>query len=95
MREESQAAMRMLRRAIWNVRVAGPEEIADLAKELYDLNMHRFKVAFDASLTFEEVDVQLNVSNADFRRTRSAFVLRVQRVLGNGQAVARQTRTAA
>ncbi|MEU0741131.1 hypothetical protein [Streptomyces sp. NPDC006134] len=86
MREESQSAMRMLRRAIWNVRVSGPEEMADLAKELYDVNMKRFKVAFDSALSLEEMDAQLNVRNADFRRTRAAFVAGAQRVLGNGVA---------
>ena len=45
LREESQASMRMLRRAIWNVRVAGPEDMADLGKKLYDINMKRFRIA--------------------------------------------------
>ncbi|TXS43673.1 hypothetical protein [Streptomyces sp. OR43] len=93
MREESQAAMRMLRRAIWNARVSGPEPMADLAKRLYDVNMHRFKVAFDDALSFDEVDEQLSVKNADFRRTRSEFVAGAQQILGNGSAAERQART--
>ncbi|MEU9023627.1 hypothetical protein [Actinomadura sp. NPDC048394] len=84
MREESRTAMRRLRRAIWNVRVAGPEDMADLAKELYDVNMHRFKIAFDETLTFAEMDEQLRHENSEFRRMRSRFVAGAQRILGNG-----------
>ncbi|MET9147163.1 hypothetical protein ACIGZH_25845 [Streptomyces sp. NPDC058319] len=84
MREESQAAMRMLRRAIWNVRVAGPEDMADLAKGIYDVNMQRFKIAFGEDVTFDVVDAQLNEKNAVFRQSRSQFVTGAQRILGNG-----------
>lgn len=93
MREESQAAMRMLRRAIWNVRVSGPEPMADLAKKLYDVNMRRFKVAFDDALSSDEMEEQLNVKNADFRQTRSEFVAGAQHILGNGEATDPQART--
>ncbi|MEU4503121.1 hypothetical protein [Streptomyces sp. NPDC024089] len=50
-REESLAAVRMLRRAIRKVRMSGPEEMADLARNLYDVNMRRFKMAFGAALS--------------------------------------------
>ncbi|CAM5504946.1 hypothetical protein STENM36S_09353 [Streptomyces tendae] len=76
--------MRMLRRAIWNVRVAGPEDMADLAKGIYDVNMRRFGIAFDRALTFEEMDERLDHENAEFRQSRARFVAGDQRLLGNG-----------
>ncbi len=88
-REESQAAMRELRRAIWNVRVSGPENMADLAKGLYDVNTQRFRIAFDEALTYAEMDEQLNDRNAAFRESRSRFVAGAQQILGNGQAQTR------
>ncbi|CAM5244037.1 hypothetical protein STENM327S_03143 [Streptomyces tendae] len=84
LREESRTAMRMLRRAIWNVRVAGPEDMADLAKGIYDVNMRRFGIAFDRALTFEEMDERLDHENAEFRQSRARFVTGAQRLLGNG-----------
>ncbi|MFF2899987.1 hypothetical protein [Streptomyces sp. NPDC057966] len=86
MREESLPAMRMLRRAIWNIRMSGPEEMADLARNLYDANMRRFKVAFDAALSFKEMDEEMNRQNTEFRRIRADFVAGAQHVLGNGTA---------
>ncbi|MFJ9180142.1 hypothetical protein [Streptomyces sp. NPDC102360] len=84
LREESQASLRMLRRAIWNVRVAGPEDMADLAQGIYDVNMHRFRIAFGEALTFNEMDEQLNRRNAEFRQSRARFVVGAQRILGSG-----------
>ncbi|MEU4507541.1 hypothetical protein [Streptomyces sp. NPDC024089] len=90
MREESQAAMRMLRRAIWNVRVSGPEDMADLAKSIYDVNMNRFRLAFDDSLDFDEMNERLNARNTEFRQRRAEFVAGAQHILGNGGTTARQ-----
>ncbi|MFI8437385.1 hypothetical protein ACIGJO_27325 [Streptomyces sp. NPDC079020] len=75
--------MRMLRRAIWNVRVAGPEDMADLGKKLYDINMKRFRIACDTTVSFDERDGRMNAENVDFRRTRAAFVSGAQQILGN------------